>query len=313
MITRYDPSQTLQNKTHQRTENGTSSPFELNITQSRAKIQRLLIAAALYVPSTTENQPESPFHQSAVHTTKMTSKGTILGLVAIIVVCNGQREAPKKCCFDEDQFETFYGGNVAFVQDGTPIAMSDFQQMAIDVTGQRIGINGTHHFYKGGTIKIKTIQLFKEGKEYTIMNKTCTVKPLTKESGPKKCIPDDAKFSDYLDLGKHEFMTESWGINSTAQGMQGNTYVSVSSKTCAPLGANFNGVVESGGKQMPITANGGYFNISSGIKDPKKWFTVPSFCPHNVTDTQFGRENLDIENAIADFLVKIATHVFRLN
>lgn len=235
---------------------------------------------------------------------KMQAEATIFVLFALSVVCNSQSEAPgERCCFAA-QYEAVYGGNVGYYQDETPGSMSEGFVFALDVTGQRVGSEGSFYYSSGLTLNIKTIQLFKEGKQFTIVNDVCTVTPLSSASAPRKCLPDSAKFLSHMNQGVNEMSLASWQLDVKEEGRMGNAYLSVSTKTCAPVGISFSGVVDSQGKQTYVLTSGGYFNITKGIADPDRWFTVPSSCTPADPKIEFSSEKMDFLESLVEVMAR---------
>lgn len=60
--------------------------------------------------------------------------------------------------------------------------------------------------------------------------------------------PADAKFLSYLVEGKNEIGLQSWQRNMSSVAMNGTSTLSVSNKTCAPVGTGFTGSVNDGGE-----------------------------------------------------------------
>ncbi|KAJ8030865.1 Development-specific protein LVN1.2 [Holothuria leucospilota] len=211
--------------------------------------------------------------------------------LSLVVASNCYTVEPKKCCFDEE-FEGFYGGSIGSVQGGSVQGINELLQFAYDFKERRYGTDGDVKTSEGLSIRVKTIQLWKENKQYTIVNGVCTMAPLVNGSEPTRCIPANATFLAYLFEGKNEIDLQSWQGNISSVDMNATSTLTVSNKTCAPVGTSFTGSINNGGEHELLVSNGGFFNLTSGVKDPKIWFGIPQSCQHNFTNVKIRRDEV---------------------
>ncbi|XP_071838798.1 development-specific protein LVN1.2-like [Apostichopus japonicus] len=205
-------------------------------------------------------------------------------LLVIVVATTSCTESPEKCCV-EPTHEVFMGGTIAQVINGSGVGILMNTQTAADHDQHMYGSEAGYYVIGGHYVEIKTIQDWNAMKSYSIMNGVCTVAPLV-GSEPSNCIADDAKFSEYTNIGDNEIVTQNWEINPKEVGLSyGNAYLSISNKKCIPTGLTFAGLSDTTGAEVPIVYSAGYFNYTSGVSDPKRWFGVPSSCNTEVTST----------------------------
>merc|ERR1719474_2161351 len=150
-------------------------------------------------------------------------------------------------------------------------------KLGYDVKNKRAGSEASYYFLDGPTFTIKTIQLWDQKKTYSIMNGVCTVTPL-EDPDPVNCVPDDAQFSEYTYQGKDELLLQSWVLNGKPYGLNGYMFESITDKTCTPVSNSFVGVALSGIYEVPTSYSFGYYNFTSGIENPSKWFDIPDLC-----------------------------------
>ncbi|XP_071838967.1 development-specific protein LVN1.2-like [Apostichopus japonicus] len=194
-------------------------------------------------------------------------------LIFVAVGCSQQR-----CCQEDKQYECTLGGSVGRVQNGTAVGLQLYYDMAVDFTGQRVGGAGYITVVGNVSFAVQFIQLWKQKKQYTIVNDVCTVAPLDRPE-PSPCIPSSATFIGYSTQGKNELTIQSWSLAASDVGLiDGHGYLSVSNVTCVPLGVSLMGRQKSEQGPVPMLFSGGHLNYTSGIPDPGKWFDLPSSC-----------------------------------
>ncbi|KAJ8030866.1 Development-specific protein LVN1.2 [Holothuria leucospilota] len=227
--------------------------------------------------------------------------------LTLVAVSSCYRDDPEKCCTD-DQFETSYGGIIAQIQGDMALGILQDMKLGYDVKGQRVGSEASYYILDGPTFNIKTIQLWDQKKTYTILNGACTVTPL-EDPAPVNCVPDDAKFSEYIYQGKDELLLQSWVLNAKPYGLRGIMFESITDKTCTPVGNSFVGVAQSGMYEMPMSYSSGYYNFTSGIQDPSKWFDIPDLCDKaDLKQTPYN--GLDMLHPLLKIAHKISMRLF---
>ncbi|PIK57737.1 putative development-specific protein LVN1.2 isoform X2 [Apostichopus japonicus] len=186
---------------------------------------------------------------------------------------------------------TWYpGGSVGRVQNGTAVGLQLYYDMAVDFTGQRVGGAGYITVVGNVSFAVQFIQLWKQKKQYTIVNDVCTVAPLDRPE-PSPCIPSSATFIGYSTQGKNELTIQSWSLAASDVGLiDGHGYLSVSNVTCVPLGVSLMGRQKSEQGPVPMLFSGGHLNYTSGIPDPGKWFDLPSSCTQEKVSSGLKRE-----------------------
>ncbi|XP_060557202.1 uncharacterized protein LOC132717685 [Ruditapes philippinarum] len=190
---------------------------------------------------------------------------------ALMTVAQGKS---KYCCYP-DQWEAVEGLMAGSVDDeGHATITNGYVTVSYDAKNQRI--YGVDTITTGSVTKVYTfLQLFTEGVQYLIVNKTCTRAKLGAWNN-QNCIPDNATLTNQYRLG----LNQSIMINDYTYSISNLTYiVSVENKSCAPV-VEYNFGDLNGAQLMTGV---GVQGITVGIKDPSV-FDVPAICkqaPHD--------------------------------
>ncbi|XP_022102237.1 ependymin-related protein 1-like [Acanthaster planci] len=187
----------------------------------------------------------------------------------LLLVAVALGEAQKKCCFP-DQFEIVDGQIVGFVQSGQGTAVTQSSQAAFDYTNRR-----TAALLQSSGSRYQTITDYNKAVMYTI---NLTLKTCQKTALPSRtmdhCVPSNATYNGPFYLGDNKLTGDSFSFSLNVEGDVVNGTLSVTEGDCIPVGETLFGTF--GGRQTLILA--GYVNYSPGIKDPSKYFNVPSYC-----------------------------------
>lgn len=89
---------------------------------------------------------------------------------------------------------------------------------------------------------------------------------------------DDAKFSEYTNIGDNEIVTQNWEINPKEVGLSyGNAYLSISNKKCIPTGLTFAGLSDTTGAEGKLYRIGSSVQVASNLFGRGKCVSIATF------------------------------------
>jgi len=187
---------------------------------------------------------------------------------------------PKPCCGPK-QYMAVVGGTMALADPRTgPTGYTFYQNGAFDFQNRKIGLYMDMNYGNGTNNAFRVIQFYDQGYQWVILDdvKYCTKQPMSWELADV-CIPDNATYTGALTIGGTSagMMVDTWMMSGQSSTMIGTATMNVASG-CIPVGTSFQGGFFDGSTLISVLLGQGIYNISLGIPDPDKWFTVPSYC-----------------------------------
>ncbi|XP_038058898.1 development-specific protein LVN1.2-like [Patiria miniata] len=207
-------------------------------------------------------------------------------VLILLLVAAATTFAQKQCCYPS-QFEASRGSIVAQVQGGQAMTQKTGYQFAYDYTNRRLGAI-TYKEDLGVMTKFQDIFEYSQGVEYEIQVKpqvsSCLKRTLN--ATLPHCIPASATYLGSSYLGDHKLNVDYFQyFESKSSTDYANITITVSQGDCVPFSDVYEGMKDG----VPTLEVRGYVNYTSGISDPSKYFTVPSFCQsakHETPKTQ---------------------------
>ncbi|XP_071494121.1 development-specific protein LVN1.2-like [Diadema antillarum] len=152
-------------------------------------------------------------------------------------------------------------------------------------------------FYMMSTIGFRTsysriIQKFAQKSTWIILDdlQYCEKRTMSSVREPSNCLRENGTYTGSAVIGgPNGVPVDNWkyGWNShhSGRGCRGTLHLSVVQETCFPLGKIFTGKFSMGpGPEIFVMNSGGMMNMTLGIPDPERWFTVPSYCSDESID-----------------------------
>ncbi|XP_070531919.1 ependymin-related protein 1-like [Ptychodera flava] len=173
-------------------------------------------------------------------------------------------------CCPPSQWEGYIGETGGYVTDSKSDAgyISAYIVYHIDREMKKIAFDSQSTV--GPTqSNVHTLQDFDKKIQYQVEGGVCTKSALQGSIEDNACVTDRAQLQGKVDIVG--MLANSYTY--TAEGIDMNVTLTVWEKGCIPCG--FNAVIHSQGAHSIL--NGGYFNITTGIKDPSV-FDVPAAC-----------------------------------
>lgn len=160
--------------------------------------------------------------------------------------------------------------------------MSVIAYGAWDYSGSRYGYDVFIAYTNGTSLSFRIIQDYNKGSQWIIVDtyKYCEKQPVMQPE-PSVCVPANATYltSSYIG-GMGGVLIDSWidTLQYPKDPVEGASSIGVVRTSCLPASTQFQGNVYQGSIPVPTLLFGGWLNITVGIPEPQKWFTLPSFC-----------------------------------
>ncbi|XP_001177745.2 development-specific protein LVN1.2 isoform X2 [Strongylocentrotus purpuratus] len=214
----------------------------------------------------------------------------MLKLLVVATVLVSSASAASQCC-GPPQYMGALGSLVgqSAVPGQDPLGVNFLQYGAWDYTNRKFGYMIDVVFANGTSSQYGAIQDYAKGTQWLFVDeiKYCMMQkaPLPE---PSICIPDDAVFFSSLSIGGNgsdSLLVDSYSKTYNEGTLVGGGSITVRHKDCFPLGSQFMGTSSEMGPPVPTVVSNGWFNITIGIPKPDDWFTVPSYCDQQETNS----------------------------
>ncbi|XP_054763365.2 development-specific protein LVN1.2-like [Lytechinus pictus] len=205
----------------------------------------------------------------------------MLRLIVIAAVLVSSASAACKCGPAQ-----YVGGLGSVVGESTqpPLGLNVAEVGAWDFVNRRFGFKVDLVYSNGTAVSYRMIQNYTEGAQWIFIDeyKFCE-KQKAALPEPSNCIPETATSFGKLYIGgfsgsSETLEVETW-VNTISEGtLMGSGSLSVRTKDCFPVGAQFMGTSTEMGQTTSVIMSSGWYNMTEGIPHPEDWFTLPSYC-----------------------------------
>ncbi|XP_030843453.1 development-specific protein LVN1.2-like [Strongylocentrotus purpuratus] len=196
--------------------------------------------------------------------------------------------AQKPCC-GPMQIMTGNGATVG-IQNSGPQGYYTYAYGAFDYTNRRFGYNINVDRIDGkSSHDYRVVQKYDQDTEWIIheVTQSC-LKRKAYQPEPSACVPNQAVLSTTFFLGGNQgLLVDSWSYtySSPKDPLDGVVALNQVHGSCLPTGGSIFGKVNNGGTDVTFVIASGVLNMTVGIPDPDRWFTLPSYC--NQTNALF--------------------------
>jgi len=214
--------------------------------------------------------------------------------VLCLVVLAAAVSAQKPCCAPNQ----FMGGNgVTYGQSGKDGALGliIYQYGAWDFKDRRLGYDMTVFFPSNGTASnFRIIQNWAENVQWFILDSAgYCLKQAVPKTEPNNCVPTNATLSSSSYLGGEEGILVdgfSFMMSPPQDDRLGLATYSGVRESCFPIGSSFIGKsLVNPESEVDEVYTTGWVNVTVGIPEPARWFSVPPFCKADAAEMALRR------------------------
>ncbi|XP_054763311.2 development-specific protein LVN1.2-like [Lytechinus pictus] len=200
----------------------------------------------------------------------------ISSFLACVVIASAQRPIP--CCAP-DQFAFHYEQVLSSQVGDNPMAiLEESLDAAYDFVQALVGMEAAIRPVGEPETKLKIIQNFTAGYQWTVNGEKCTKQSLQGVIPPSRCVPDDATFEGTFAVGLEKLKVHTWLIGSSPGVIKGMQRYTVTDYMCTPFSSSFIGTDSTTEPPAIFVNAGNYMNFTNKITDPDRWFKLPSSC-----------------------------------